>query len=105
MTLRLSNRAFKDSQLCDGSTFADWLKDMKLFFSHYFISPIHRSTFVISLCGLLGYAVLFLLCLFRRRTLVLTKVRGWKRPSSSWGRLLIPGVFVQYACYVSVPVR
>ena len=27
MTLRLSSRAFEDSQLCDGSTFADWLKE------------------------------------------------------------------------------
>jgi hypothetical protein len=101
MTLRLSSRAFKDSQLCDGSTFADWLNDMRLFLSDYLVNP---GLFAPSNAGIDFFALSFLLCLFRRRSLVLTKVRGWKRPSNPWGRLLIPGVFVRYAWYVSVVV-
>ena len=104
LTLRLSNHAFKGSDLCDGSTLGDWLKDLGLFFTVIYIK------FNLMLGGQITAPLItlpiFLLCLFRRRSLVTRDVGVyWKKASNPWRRLLIPLVFVKVAWCVLVDPR
>jgi hypothetical protein len=102
LTLRLSDHAFIGSELCDNSTFRDWLQDLGMFFTVTYIKfklVGGQITFPLIIS-------IFLLCLFRRRFLVMKDVRAyWDEASNPWRRLLAPWVFVRGAWYVLVVVN
>jgi len=104
MTLRLSGRAFKDSELCHGSTFKDWI----LYIIYYQI----RDS-ILAVGGVLQtqFTVVILvpilaLRLFKKRFRFIAGARAcWKEASTPWGRLRIPWTFVKCAWWVPVVMR
>jgi len=101
MTMRLSNRAFVDSGLCDSSTFTDWLLDLVQSIFYSIQAPGSLSPFIFySIFG-----PIFGFCAFRVRSRVMSDVRAyWDGASRPWGRLCILWVLVRSTWCVPVVV-
>ena len=102
VVLRLSDRAFKDSGLCHGSTFKDWLRDCRKFM-------IGSTTYPCQTTGPIFFGVfgtLFCLCLFRARSDLKKDIQTFlQKGHKSWkGRLRAPFILVKCVWCVSVVV-
>jgi len=104
MILRLWNQAFKDSELCEGSTFKDWFMDF-LWSLFYYIKAPGGSALYAVFYSTFGSA--FVICVFVVRSQVTADVRAyWNRSSRPWGRLCIPWVFMKSTwCVVVGPAQ
>jgi hypothetical protein len=102
LTLRFSNRAFVNSELCRNSSFKDWLSD--LFWSLMVYITFFGGQFLglgfLPACGLA-----FGLCLFRRRSQMMEDFRAVREGGSkSWGELCMPWTLMKCAWCVSAVV-
>jgi len=98
MTLRLSDRAFKDSHLCRGSGFKDWFLD----FLHFLLEFVYGRSVPIYIT--LSVSVISLpFCLFKFQWIA--EIRACRRKASTpWGRLRILWVLVKYVWCVPVVI-
>lgn len=92
IVLILSDHAFKDSYLCKGSTFVDWILDIprSLFGS---VAPGIANT-----PSLASFGAPLALLLFRRRSQIMAEVRRFLAGKlKSWERICVPWVFMKSA--------
>ena len=101
LTLTFSDKAFKNSELCSGSSFTGWLLDV--FWSLVIYSPILGGDFNLGYGIIPALALAFMLCLFRRRSRAKERFRADMEGKSKLRRVLwTPWTFVKSAWYVSV---
>ena len=101
LTLTFSDKAFKNSGLCRGSSFTDWLLDV--FWSLIFYSPLLGGYFGLGLGIIPALALAFMLCLFRRRSQAKESFRVDMEGKSKLRRALwTPWMFVKCVWCVSV---
>jgi hypothetical protein len=102
ITLRLSDRAFVNSELCRNSSLKDWFSD--LFWSLMVFITFFGGQFL-GLGFLPAWGLTFGLCLFRRRSQMMEAFRAAREGGSkSWGRLCIPWTLIKCAWCVSAIV-
>jgi len=97
VTLRLSDRAFKDSQLCRGSSFKDWFLGFLRFLLELVIGRTIPTYISLSLLG-----PMLLFCLWKKRLRLIAEVRVRRRKAST--PLCISRVLVKYAWCVPVVI-
>jgi hypothetical protein len=100
VTLRFSDRAFVNSDLCRGSSFKGWMSDL---YQAFMVSVLSVRCQILGLVLLPVFGLAFGLCLFRRWSQVTEDFRADReREPKLWGVVRIPWTFVKCAWCVSV---